>query len=1017
MNKKRWEKIEHLFEESLKIDAELRSDFLKLECGDDTDLFEEVLSLLKEDSEVHSIFTENAAQSFFPQHEMRKEGSLIGSYRIIKKIASGGMGDVYLAERADGEFEQKVALKLIRPGSSSLDVIARFKSERQILAKLQHPNIARLLDGGLTDDGLPFFTMEFVDGIPIDEYCDKKKLTINQRLSLFSNVCSAVQYAHQNLIIHRDLKPSNILITVNGQVKLLDFGISKVFTEEPNDAGLTSTGVFVMTPEYASPEQIRSEMITTASDIYSLGLILYKLLTGDFPYRIKNFTPLELERSICLTEPEKPSTLILKTIRSKKHNSNGSSERFSNRKIEAESLRKNLSGELDNICLLALRKEPALRYVSAEQFKSDIDKYLKGLPVSAHPPTIKYRTQKFVRRHKAAVTAAIFIFAAVTILTTFYFIQLKEERDKARLEAEKSAKVSEFLVDIFKVANPSESRGEMITARELLDKGAEKIENELTNQPDIKATLLEVIGNVYSTLGMYDEAKNLVENSLKIRTELNPRSIETAKSFNSLGNIHILKGEYDLAMKMLQNAKNVISNSENDQSLLEANILQNFGTLSNLLGNYQKADSFYVEALNIFKNIPSSKELMLTAMNNLALLKHEDGKYEESEQLYKEAYTLQKELYNDKPHPELATTTYNYAQLLRDMGKYNEAELMFKNSLRMDKALHNNEHPDVAYSLQGLATIYSQKGNYTEALKLHTQSLEMRKKFFGDEHPDVAHSTFNLARIKYESGKLIEAEKDFTETMRIRKKLYGEEHPAVAKTLEKLSEISFDLGNYEKSKKLLDAAENIILKTIGEENLSYALILLNKAQLLNENQKYDDAIETSVKALLISERVGGSKEIPFYAGALYFTARHYDDKKDFSTADSLLQESVRIHLGLYGENHIRTSTALMEYGRHKLLADSLADAENLLKKSINIFNNNLSEKSTKLALAESILGEIYLRMGKYDEAEKYLKNSYDFIRTSYGPKSKTIKKILHSLVLIYERSGKNNIAQKYRNDL
>lgn len=1014
MNKERWEKVELLFEEALKQDEIDRVNFLKKECGEDTELFNEVFSLLNEDSNIHSIFSKDISKEFFNQDNFEKKDSVIGAYRIISKIASGGMGDVFLAERADGEFEQKVALKLIRPGSSSSDIIERFKSERQILAKLQHPNIAQLLDGGITDEGLPFFTMEYVDGVSIDEYCDKNKLSIKQRLKLFSNVCSAVQFAHQNLIIHRDLKPSNILITESGQVKLLDFGIAKVFAENSEDAGLTKTGLFVMTPEYASPEQIRSGTITTATDVYSLGLILYKLLTGSFPYEIKNFTPLELEKSICLTEAEKPSTLISKKLKTRKKEGDNSSEIFITRNIEPEKLKKRLSGDLDNICLLALRKEPEQRYVSAEQLKSDIEKYLNGLPVSAHPPTIKYRSQKFISRHKIAISTAAIITVLITVLTTFYFLQLKQERDKARFEAEKSAKVSEFLIDIFKVSNPSESRGETVTARELLEKGAEKIETELSNQPLVKATLLKIMGNVYSTLGLYDEAKNLVEKSLNIQKQIEPNSIETAGIYNSLANIHILSGEYNQAEIMLKNSEDILNSSEFVQTIVYANMLQYSGTLFGLIGNYEKSNSYQISAINVLKKLPKHKESLLTSMNNLALLKHEHGKYEEAEELFKETYALQKELYENQPHPELATTTYNYAQLLRDIGNYNEAEIMFRNSLEMDIKLHNGEHPEVAYSLQGLASIYRQKGNYSESLKLYMKALEMRKNFLGEEHPDVAYSTKNIARLKYESGDLDGAEKDFYESLKIHKKLNGENHPIIAKTLENLGEIYYDKGDYKKAEQFLNDAKEILLKNESEISLDYALTLLNLAQIYVVKKEYDKAIETGKESLTISEKVIGTKISPFYGGALYFVGEYYDNAGLYVKADSLYKESIEIHKKLYGDNHIRYAASIIEYGRHKLLINKLNEAENLLKNGLNILDKNLSEKSPKYAYAESLLGEVYLKQKKYNEAEKYLTESYKFLNKSYGKKNLITQKALKNLILLYENSGRKDLARDYK---
>ena len=476
MDQNRWAKIEKLFERAVELNEQERIEYLKNECGDDYELFQEINSLIEADLKSHPIFDSPQPALEIPEN-LKYEGKIIGSYKIVKQIGLGGMGSVYLAERADGQFEQKVALKLIKPGNNSFEIIKRFQAERQILARLQHPNIARLLDGGITNEGLPYFTMEYVEGDSIDVYCDKNKLSIKERLELFITVCNAVNYAHQNLIIHRDLKPGNIYITKDGRVKLLDFGISKVFTEDETDGStrMTQTGLFIMTPEYAAPEQIRGETVSTATDIYALGLILFQLLTGAFPYKLNSFAPLELEKVICLTDPAKPSTVITRSTKTTNDAEKTEAEKiFTTRNIEPSNLKKLLIGDLDNICMMALRKEPANRYNSVEQFKDDVSKYLIGLPVIARTPTIKYRTQKFIRRHYLILSAATLTVLLVAVLTTVYFIQLKDERDKAKLEAQKAEQVSQFLESIFKVADPSESRGDTITAKELLDRGAKK---------------------------------------------------------------------------------------------------------------------------------------------------------------------------------------------------------------------------------------------------------------------------------------------------------------------------------------------------------------------------------------------------------------------------------------------------------------------------------------------------------------------------------------------------------------
>ena len=754
MDQNRWKKIESLFEKAIELNERERIEFLKKECGNDDELFQEINSLLEADLKSHPIFDSPTPTIEIPEN-LKYEGKIIGSYKVIKQIGLGGMGSVYLAERADGQFEQKVALKLIKPGNNSFEIIKRFQAERQILARLQHPNIARLLDGGITNEGLPYFTMEYVEGDPIDVYCDKNKLSIKNRLELFITVCNAVNYAHQNLIIHRDLKPGNIYITKDGRVKLLDFGISKVFTEDEAESStrLTQTGLFIMTPEYAAPEQIRGEIVTTSTDIYALGLILFQLLTGSFPYKLNSFAPLELEKVICLTDPVKPSTIITKATKSTTSEQKLETEKiFATRNIEPSSLKKLLIGDLDNICMMALRKEPGNRYGSVEQFKDDIFKYLDGLPVSARTPTFKYRTQKFIKRHYLILSAAALTVLLLAVLTTVYFIQLKDERDKARLEANKATQVSQFLQSIFKVADPNEARGDTITARELLERGAHKIDEELENQPDVKATMMDVIGKVYMNFGSYEKADTLFNKAYLLRRSLyTDNSVETANSLNNIAEAAIWGGKYEKAQSFLYKALSIQDKYLDKDDPKRLNGLNNLAYFLGLRGKYNEADSIYKIIIGLYiKNNDSNNPELFTAMNNRALALHENSKYKASEKLFKQALELQKKYYGTKPHPELSTTIYNLAELLRDEGEYDESETMFRQSLAMDIKLHGTDHPDVAYSTQGLASVLRQKGNYNEALKLAKECLRIRKKFLGPTHPDVAFAYHNLGLIDLE---------------------------------------------------------------------------------------------------------------------------------------------------------------------------------------------------------------------------------------------------------------------------
>jgi eukaryotic-like serine/threonine-protein kinase len=464
----------------------------------------------------------------------------IGPYRALKELGRGGMGRVYLAARADEQYQKRVAIKVIKAEVDRDEVVSRFRRERQILASLDHPNISRFLDGGATEDGRPYVVMEYVEGRAIDQYCDRESLSIPERLKLFRQLCSAVEYAHRNLIVHRDIKPGNILVTADGVPKLLDFGIAKLVNPGLSGDGGTMTGL-AMTPEYASPEQARGEPVTTISDVYSLGVLLYLLLTGHLPYRLKTRQTLDVLRAVCEAEPEKPSTAVGRT-----EDTGGQAltaeEVSRTREASPEQLRRRLSGDLDTILLMALRKEPARRYPSVEALSEDLRRYLEGLPIKARKATFSYRTGKFLRRNWAGASGV----AMVILLIVGFAVSTLVQSRQLRTERNKASRVSSFLVDLFKVSNPSEARGNTVTAREILDKGAARIRRELKEEPEERATLMDTMGTVYDELGLYDEAEGLLRESLEIRTRvLGNENPDVATSLDGLAKVLYRKNDYD----------------------------------------------------------------------------------------------------------------------------------------------------------------------------------------------------------------------------------------------------------------------------------------------------------------------------------------------------------------------------------------------------------------------------------------------------------------------------------------
>ena len=460
-----------------------RPAFLDGACAGDSDLRREVESLLAS-VDKSARFIEEPLRRVAQQLAEGSEGpgSRIQAYQLIKLIGEGGMGKVYLAARADNQYSKQVAIKLLQAGfAQTTAMLLRFRSERQILADLDHPNIARLLDGGVTPSGLPFLALEYVDGMPIHEYCRRHQLTIEQRLRLFMTVCAAVDYAHKHLVVHRDIKAANVLVTEEGEPKLLDFGIAKLLDAEQGTAAQTRTAERLLTPEYASPEQITGGAVTTATDVYALGVLLYELLAGSRPFNLETTTPVELYRVICECDPEAPSARAAKS---------GTS---------ASSDAEKISGELDNIVLMAMRKEPTQRYRSVREFSDDINAYLSGYPVRAKTATLGYRSGKFIRRNRAAVSFAVL---ALVVLIGFV-IGMALLTKRARGQQAIAERESKFLSSIFEASTPVQARGKQVTARDLLDAGAQRVDRELSAQPEAHAAMLGSIGRSYHFSGPF----------------------------------------------------------------------------------------------------------------------------------------------------------------------------------------------------------------------------------------------------------------------------------------------------------------------------------------------------------------------------------------------------------------------------------------------------------------------------------------------------------------------------------
>jgi len=843
MDMARWTQIQTLFDAALERDPDERDAFLQTACADDPDLLAEVRSLLAADADAHPMLDSLALDAIalpadlLPAGILPAEGERVGPYRVVRPLGRGGMGAVFLAERADGQFEQRVALKLIRGGAASEQIVRRFQRERQILARLQHPHIARLLDGGLTDDGQPYFAMEYVEGVPLDTYCEAYGCSVAQRIRLMRTVCDAVQSAHRQLVVHRDLKPSNILVTEDGTVKLLDFGIAKMLSGEHDaldDPARTQTGRAVMTPAYAAPEQLRRAPVTTATDVYALGVVLYELLAGRRPHDLSGCSPAEIERIVGEQAPPPPSV------------------------VAPPARQRALRGDLDTICLKALRKEPERRYASAEALADDLQRALDGRPVAARPDTVGYRTRKFLQRHRAGVTATAVAVLLIAGLVSFYTVQLAEERDRAQLEAATATQVSDFLQGLFAVSDPSESGGEDVSARALLDQGAARIEQELADQPVVQARMMQVMGEVYQSLGAFEAAAPLLERALSIRREtLGANHPDIATSLNSLAVLRQETGAYAPADSLFRAALAIQQDQLGPDAPAVAATMHNWGTLLHFQGQYGRADSLFQRALAVrTTQFGEADPRTASTLNEIATLRFDQDDLDGAEALYRQTLDM-RQVHFDGDHPDVAASLNNLAMVLRHKSQFDEAETLYREALAMRERLYDGPHPDVAHTLNHLARLYSNTGDYAAAEPIARRALAMRIAVFGTEHVETTASMGNLAGILGRLERHDEQAALYRRALEINRVKLGPEHPYVAAFSYSLASALHAAGTLTDAERYYRESLTVHRQLFPEGHANTAYPLIRLGALLTETGRAIEAAPLLREAITLrTDRLG-----------------------------------------------------------------------------------------------------------------------------------------------------------------
>jgi serine/threonine protein kinase/tetratricopeptide (TPR) repeat protein len=714
----------------------------------------------------------------------------IGPYKILDFLGEGGMGAVYLAEQ-EQPIRRKVALKVVKLGMDTKEVIARFESERQALAMMNHPNIAQVHDAGTTERGASYFVMEHVAGIPITDYCDKHRLSTRERLEIFIPVCQAIQHAHQKGIIHRDIKPSNVLVALqDGKPvpKIIDFGIAKATNQRLTEKTVfTQQGYLIGTPEYMSPEQ--AEMtgldVDTTTDIYSLGVLLYQLLVGALPFdagTLRHAGYDEIRRMIREEEPPKPTTRLNSLGQSAK-------EIAERRRTDVASLAKDLRGDLEWVTMKAMEKDRTRRYASSSELAADIERSLRFEPVLAGPPSSVYRIGRYVRRHRGGVIAAAVVLVAIFIGTagiTIGLLRAVRAEKKAVEEAATAKRVSDFLVDLFKVSDPSKAKGNTITAREILDRGAKKIEEELAGQPPVQARLMETMGTVYRSLGLYPQAQSMLEKTLKLKRSIYGNAdLSVADTLQILGIVYDDQGKYDEAVSLIQKSVDIKSKRLKPDDPELARSLNSLAIVFYDQGKYAEAEPLLERSLAIKEKAERLDDAdVANTLINLGIIKRSERKYEDSEAFLRRALAISEKKLGDE-HPDMAAAILNnLGSLYEDQGRRVEAEPLYLRSLAIWEKILGPNHPDVAIALHNLANLYRNLGKYAQAEPLYLRSLAIWEKTLGPDHPYVGDSLRERANLYRDQGKYAAAEPLYIRSLQILEKSLDENHPDVMETLE-----------------------------------------------------------------------------------------------------------------------------------------------------------------------------------------------------------------------------------------
>jgi serine/threonine protein kinase/tetratricopeptide (TPR) repeat protein len=1061
---------EAIFHRAVEIsDACERASYVAEACRGNPELLAEVQALLKAHEEAGDFLEASPASVTLDQPDkIDGPGTVIGRYQLLELIGEGGMGLVYMAEQKE-PVRRRVALKIIKPGMDSKQVIARFEAERQALALMDHPNIAHVFDAGYTEAGRPYFVMELVKGIPITEYCDKNNLSARQRLGLFIDVCKAVQHAHQKGIIHRDIKPSNVMITLHDGKpvpKVIDFGIAKATQQRLTEKTFfTEYHQFIGTPEYMSPEQaeLSGLDVDTRTDIYSLGVLLYELLTGTTPFERKQLLSAaydEIRRIICQTDPPKPS-VRLNTL------GDALTDVAKHRHVQPGELCRMVRGDLDWVVMKAMEKDRTRRYETANELAADINRHLGDEPVSASPPSVSYRLRKFVRRNRALVTgvaAVLVVLVAGIVVSTIFAVGQARARARAEFHAAMLHGMMESFQSRFFMKSADITVGEAV---EMCAKNLELLElrEELSDSspkdfygvplPLMVAASRLALGNMYAGLEKYEKAEPQLERAYQFfQKELGWKHEVTRHAMNDLALLYLRQGRYDKAEPLLAKALKAsrrIKGDYHDEMLCYS--MNDLARRYIQQRQYKEAEPVLVKALEISRRVLGEEhENTLWSMTTLGWVYHEQGRYIEAEPLLVKALKGRRRVLGEE-HPSTLYSMNLLGSLYCKQSRYDKAEPLLVKALETSRRVHGEEHEETLWSMTTLGRQYSEQGRCKEAEPLLAKVLEIQRRVLGEEHENTLSSMTSLGWLYFLQGRYNEAEPLLVKALETARRALGEEHPITLDSMHRLGPLYIEQGRYDEAQNLLAKTLEIQRRVLGEENGStlYSAALIG--WLRYKQGQFDEAEALLVKTVETQRRVLGEQDTLFSAkslGFVYCEQRRYDEAEAllvkgletsrrvlgeedlnalhfmnalglvyvgqgrYDEAEALLAKALEVTRRKFGGEHWRTLETMNDLAVLHREQGRYEEAEDLFREALTGRRRVLGDEHPDTLTSMSDLALLYVKQGRYDEAEPLAIACYQGRSAKFGPEHAFTREAIQVLVRLYDAWGKSQEAQKWR---